>query len=100
MELKAKKVEYSFTPDDIKKLIAENLGVAEGTVNVDFRIGVKPCIGNPFGPDIKEVTEITGKGQYAQSTHLNKYHDDGLTENGEVRTCIHHSQAGYTDSTC
>jgi hypothetical protein len=60
MQLKAKKVEYSFTPDDIKKLIEKNLGVAEGTVNVDFRIGVKPCIGNPFdtGPDIKEVTEI------------------------------------------
>jgi hypothetical protein len=60
MELKAKKVEYSFTPEDIKKLIIEKLGVTEGTVETHFCIGVKPCIGNPFdtGPDIKEVTEI------------------------------------------
>jgi di/tripeptidase len=58
MELKAKKVEYSFTPDDIKKLIAKNLGVAEGTIKVHYKIqevGADPM--DRF-PGTKEVTEI------------------------------------------
>lgn len=60
MELKAKKTEYTITPDEIKNLIAEKLKVPVSSVTIDFRIGTKQLIGNPYdsGPDIKEVTEI------------------------------------------
>lgn len=60
MELKAKKTEYTVTPDEIKNLIAEKLKVPVSSVTIDFRIGNKQLIGNPYvsGPDIKEVTEI------------------------------------------
>lgn len=58
MQLKAKKTEYTFTPDDIKNLIAENLKVPESSVHVHFRIqevGADPM--DRF-PGTNEVTEI------------------------------------------
>ena len=58
MELKAKKIEYSFTLDDNKKLIAEKLGVSEGTIKVHYKI--QEVNADPLDrfPGTKEVTEI------------------------------------------
>ena len=58
MQLKAKKVEYSFTLDDIKGLIAEKLQVPLQYVSVHYMIqevGADPM--DRF-PGTKEVTEI------------------------------------------
>lgn len=44
MELKAKKTEYTVTPDEIKNLIAEKLKVPVSSVTIDFRIGNKQLI--------------------------------------------------------
>ncbi len=58
MQLKAKKTEYTFTPDDIKILIADNLKVPVGSVHVHFRIQeVGPALMDRF-PGTTEVTEI------------------------------------------
>jgi hypothetical protein len=58
MELKAKKVQYSFTLDDIKGLIAEKLQVPLQYVDVHYRI--QEVGGDPMDrfPGTDQVTEI------------------------------------------